>query len=109
MNRIFQRSWITPVVALSFAATAITGLMMFFHLRGHAINSLHEFGGLAFAAAGMIHLIINWKAFLTCFRKPYGIAALVLCSLICLALIFGPETHEAPRNHDFRYGGFSAE
>lgn len=97
------------MVALSFAATAVTGLMIFFHLRGHVINSLHEFGGLAFAIAGIIHLLINWKAFLSCFKKPYGIAALVLCSLMCLALIFGPETHEPPHNHDFRNGGFSAE
>lgn len=94
LNRIFQRSWISPVVALSFVAVATTGIMMFFRVRGFTINSLHEWAGIAFAVAGLIHLIINWKAFLSCFRKPSGIAALIICTLLCFAFIFTPNTKE---------------
>lgn len=105
MNRIFQRSWVSPVVAVSYAAVSITGLMMFFHLRGPSINFLHEWGGIVFVAAGLIHLFINWRAFLSCIRKPFGIAAVIVCSLICLGIILSPEQ---PQSHGsdpgFRHG-----
>lgn len=96
MNKIFQRSWVSPVVATSYAAVSITGLMMFFHVRGPSINFLHEWGGLIFVVAGIIHLLINWKAFLSCIRKPLGLSAVIACALICLALILASGQRQAP-------------
>ncbi len=104
LKSIFKRTWITPVVALSFFATAVTGILMFFHIRGFTINSLHEWAGIAFAAAGLVHLIINWKAFLVCFRKPSGIASLIICALLCLAFIANQNSKQIPGS-GFRRGG----
>lgn len=105
LNRIFQRSWISPVVALSFTAVSVTGVLMFFRVRGFTINSLHEWSGLAFAMTGLIHLIINWKAFLSCFRKPSGIAALIICAMLCFAFIFTQNAKEKSGPGYIRHGG----
>lgn len=109
MNRIFRRTWVSPAVAVLFASVAITGLMMFFHVRNHSINFLHEWSGMAFSAAGIIHLLINWKAFLSCIKRPFGVAAVVVFALICLVMIFGYDPETPPSHHDFRHGGSGSE
>lgn len=113
MNKIFQRSWVSPVVAISYTAVSITGLMMFFHLRGPSINFLHEWGGVFFVLAGIIHLFINWKALLSCLRKPLGITAVIACALICLAMILAPGQRHAPGSdagpRHGRHGSFNSD
>ncbi|EWS63204.1 hypothetical protein Y695_03563 [Hydrogenophaga sp. T4] len=42
MNLAKQRPWITPLVMGSFALSAVTGVLMFFHLDTGLNKAAHE-------------------------------------------------------------------
>jgi len=90
-NRLANwRPWVSPVVAISFVAVAGTGVLMLAHAGDRGLRGLHETAGLAFAAAGVLHLVINWRAFLAYFRRPAALVALVVTTALCLALALAP-------------------
>lgn len=105
MNSVIKRSWVSPFVALSFIFVGITGVLMFFHIRGPLINLVHELAGMIFALGGSIHLFINWKVFASYIRRSTGITVLVLFFLVLLAIIFSPKPPPgSERGDDFRHG-----
>jgi len=88
MKGILDRSWISPFIALSFLVISVTGLMMLFHIKGHAISYLHQWMGIIFVIAGVLHLACNWKGFLTFFKnKTQSAFAIIL--VIALMVLFG--------------------
>lgn len=80
------RPWVSPVVAIAFLAVAGTGVLMLAHAGDRGLRGLHEMAGLLFAAAGVLHLAINWRAFLACFRRPAALVALIVTTALCAAL-----------------------
>ena len=90
-----KRTWISPFVAVSFIVLAITGILMLLHVKGGGIASLHEWIGVFFVITGVLHLILNWSALLSCFRSKQSavavIAVLVISSLFLFGGIFGDE------------------
>ena len=116
LSRVLERTWVTPLTAVSFAAVAITGILMWLHVRVPAIRELHELLGLVFAVAGVVHLTANWRAFIAYFRRPWATAscaascaASVLAAvLLCLVLIFangGEPGHYGGNGHRHHAGG----
>ena len=99
---VTHRTWVSPIAAVAFLAVAITGILMLFHVKLPAIKNLHEWIGVLFAAAGILHLILNWKLLLSYFTKKVGLAAAACALLICLALaIFhGPPEHHGGGDHE---------
>lgn len=76
-------SWLrlsTPVVAAVFVVSAVTGVLLFFHLGERLIKELHEWIGLAFVAAASLHVLRNRRALASHARQRtlWIAAALVL-------------------------------
>jgi hypothetical protein len=100
-GRMFQRTWVSPVVALSFAAVGISGVLMLLEVRFTGMKTLHEWVGVTLVASGTVHLLLNWKALLGYLRNRSAIAALAAVAVLCLVLFFAvsgesPERRRPP-------------
>ncbi len=84
---IFQRPYLSPFITAAFAVLAITGVLLFFHVKNGVIVTLHEWFGWAFIAAGIAHLFLNLKLLLPCLTSRQGRSALI--AALCLAFILG--------------------
>jgi hypothetical protein len=56
----FLRTYATPLSFITGLAVSVTGLMMLFGVRGE-IGDLHEWIGIAFVAALLLHMVRNWR------------------------------------------------
>ncbi len=89
MKSVMQRTWVSPFVAFSFIILSITGILMLLHVKSGGIVGLHEWIGVFFVIVGALHLVLNWPAFLSCFRKKQGAVAVIVVLVISLLLLFG--------------------
>jgi hypothetical protein len=87
-DRLLNRTWISPLTSVTFLVVGITGILLAFHVKSGGIKALHEWIGYAFALAGIIHLVINWRAFLAHFRQRSAILAVLAGIVLSLAVLF---------------------
>ena len=59
----FLRRYATATTTVLFAVAAVTGALMFFHVGGHTLTGLHEWLGMLFVAASLLHVTRNWRGF----------------------------------------------
>jgi hypothetical protein len=101
LSSVTVRQWLSPLVAVLFTAIAVTGILMWLHVRVPGIKGLHEFGGLAFALVGLVHLASNWRALVAYFRKTQAWIALgagaIACAVLLVGGAFGGEDHDEER------------
>jgi len=102
-----KRTWISPFVAVSFFILSITGVMMLLHVKGGGIANLHEWIGVFFVIAGVLHLILNWKAFLSCFQNKQSAVAVIVVLVISSLLLFGGKSGHEGRPDFSERGGYS--
>jgi hypothetical protein len=81
-----SRTWVSPIAATAFTALAVTGILMLFHVKQAGIENLHQWIGVVFCAAILLHMILNWKSLLSYFNKKLAIVATVATLLICIVL-----------------------
>ena len=106
MKSVLEKNWVSPFVALSFLIISVTGILMLLHVKSHAVSVLHEWMGLIFVIAGALHLILNWKAFLSCFLEKKSSFAVILVLVLASLLLFGGMFGEQ-RSSDFTgQGGY---
>lgn len=77
------RSWATPVTVGTFLIMGTTGVLMFFHIETGLNGFVHEWAGWLLLIGVGAHLLMNWRAFKTYFKRPLakgimGMGALVL-------------------------------
>lgn len=82
----FLRKYATPLSLVTGLAVATTGLMLLFGIRGE-MSELHEWIGVAFVVALLMHLVRNWKALGFLFRSAASTAVAVIGGLALTALI----------------------
>ncbi len=87
MKSVLERSWVSPFVAFSFLVVSATGILMLCHVKGHVISNLHEWMGVVFVVAGVLHLVLNWKRFLSCFSSRQSVFAIVVVVALMLLLM----------------------
>lgn len=75
------RPWATPVVAGSFLLMAATGVAMFFHVESGLMKGLHEWAGWVLLVGAVAHLVLNWRAFTTYFKRPVAVGIMSLGAL----------------------------
>ena len=68
----FQREWATPLTIGAFVLSAVTGVLMFFHLDIGFNKLAHEWLGWAMVGAVALHAAINWKALKRHFKTGIG-------------------------------------
>ncbi|MFO1262594.1 MAG: DUF4405 domain-containing protein [Rhodoferax sp.] len=79
----------TPIVIGSFALTAVTGVLMFFHLDSGLNKVAHEWLSWAFLAGALWHISINWKSFCRYWQQPPALIIIALFAVV-LAASFVP-------------------
>lgn len=89
-NQPFQRSWVSPITALSFAAVAVTGLIMLLHLRVPGVKTIHDWMGVLLCLVGFVHLGLNSRTFMTHFRQKAAWGAVAAGLVILLVALFVP-------------------
>jgi len=82
MNAIL-RTVATPLSLIVVLGLGITGLLMFFGVKG-PLNDLHEWIGIAFLFVLLLHVMRNWKSFLF-MLKPWH--AKVIIAVVAIALL----------------------
>jgi hypothetical protein len=85
------RSCLSPATALCFVVVALTGVLMFFHVRLPAIRLLHELLSLVLVVVGTWHLVLNFRCLLhylatRAARITLGVGLLVCTLLVVLGL-----------------------
>ena len=89
MNLSAQRPWITPIVIGAFFLSAVTGVLMFFHLDSGLNKTAHEWLSWAMVLGVTLHVLLNMPAFKRYFTQTTGRAVVGLFALL-LALSFIP-------------------
>lgn len=98
------RQWATPLTTGAFALTAITGIMLFFHIQVGMVKLAHEWLSWIFVIGVVFHVIINRHVFMKYFSKPLArgimIAFVVLIAVSLLPLGGGQKKNPMSRVTD---------
>ncbi|WP_320008093.1 DUF4405 domain-containing protein [Maridesulfovibrio sp.] len=100
LDKMTDRSFLSPVVAFTFIPMTITGILMLFHVHFPGIKDIHEWIGLAFAIFSSFHIAINWKPFMGYLSKPlirYALAIAVALIIVCC--IIGATNYDHTRGY----------
>lgn len=87
------KSWVSPFLLITYISTSVTGIFMLFHIKFWGLYPIHEWGGVAFIIAGVLHVILNWKLLTSYFNKnshktnailgtAFGVILLIVIALI---------------------------
>lgn len=85
--RDLLKKYATPLSLVIFAFVGVSGLMMFFGLRNHTLNELHEWVGVSFVAISVLHIVRNDRAFAFMIKQRRSIAVIAVLGLIGTAAI----------------------
>ncbi len=108
MKKIKTRSWSTPVIVSSGMFVASSGIMMFLGF-GHFMITAHEWLGIVFTSAMVLHILEHRNSFTHYFKKTralYIMAAIAIAAgLITMVSLFdGHGRGHENRNRGRRYG-----
>ena len=89
MNLNPHRPWITPLVMGAFLLSAVTGVLMFFHLDSGLNKLAHEWLSWAMVGGVLLHATLNLPAFKRYFGQKTALTVMGAFALV-LALSFIP-------------------
>ena len=104
---VFEKTFLSPFVAVAFAVISITGIMLFFHWRSGPVMALHEWFGWLFVVAGTVHTALNLRPLLAYLRRPVAWISLGTAAALVGLLALGGAQHE--RGHHGRGHGPAPE
>ena len=84
------KKWATPLTIGSSFLMAVTGLLMFYHVKLGAIKVAHEWGGWAMIVAAIFHVLGNLKPFLNYFKQKLALFFIGLFVVTTVAVMFIP-------------------
>lgn len=87
MKPINTRTWSTPFVIICSFVIAFSGVMMFFHIGENLLKSMHEWLGLLFVIAIILHLLNHWIPFARYFSNKKSISIFISVIFIAAAWI----------------------
>ncbi|WP_133487754.1 DUF4405 domain-containing protein [Aliiroseovarius marinus] len=64
------RKWATPLTVGSFLVMGVTGTLMFFHMNTMLGKVIHEWAGWLMLIGVGAHILLNWRALTTYFKRP---------------------------------------
>ncbi|MDR3395438.1 MAG: DUF4405 domain-containing protein, partial [Parasulfuritortus sp.] len=82
-------NWATPLTIGAFALSAVTGVLMFFHLDTGLNKAAHEWLGWALVGGVALHAVANFSGFKRHFGTGLGKTVIGLFALL-LVLSFAP-------------------
>ncbi|GKY88634.1 DUF4405 domain-containing protein [Sinisalibacter aestuarii] len=81
------RLWATPLTVATTLITLVTGIFLFFHYAPGLTRVSHEWIGMLMAVAVFAHLLLNWRAFTTYFKRPAGLTLMGLGAVAMAATV----------------------
>ena len=98
------RTYATPVSFVSFIGVGLTGILLFFGVRGGPLGDIHEWLGIVFIVALVLHLARNWRGVLAMLSTASGklIAGGLGVATVALVLIILP--YGGSGQHQNRHG-----
>jgi hypothetical protein len=93
----FLKKYATPLSMVTSIAVSVTGLMLLFGIRG-PIGDVHEWIGVAFVAAMVMHIVRNWPGIKKIMSSLPGMAivggfGIAFAVLIVMAMPSGSGEH----------------
>lgn len=88
-----QKPWISPFVAVTYTAVAVSGLLMLFHIKFPGVLHLHQWGGVLFLIGGTIHMLINRRILLSYFKNTKAVYG-TLVGILTIVLLVSLSPHE---------------
>ena len=85
-----SREWATPLTMGAFFLSAVTGVLMFFHLDSGLNKPAHEWLGWLMLAGVGAHAVVNWPSFRRHFSQPTGRAILGVLVLVTALSFWQP-------------------
>jgi len=79
----------TPLIIGSFLIMGVSGIVMFVHVETTMAKVIHEWAGWVMVAGAVAHLVLNWRAFTSYFKRPLA-TGIMAASAVLLALSFLP-------------------
>ncbi len=83
------RGWATPTIIGSFLIMAVSGILMIFHVETILMKVIHEWAGWIMVAGAVAHVVLNWRAFTSYFKRPLA-TGIIGISAVLLALTVLP-------------------
>ena len=83
----FLRKYATPLSFVTFLAAGVTGVMMFLGVGSHQLGDLHEWLGLAFVAAMILHFVRNGRGMLAMLSAARAKAIVTGLGAVAVVLI----------------------
>ncbi|MDD3325318.1 MAG: DUF4405 domain-containing protein [Sulfurospirillaceae bacterium] len=92
-----SRNILSAFLMVMFIVVSITGVMMYFKIRIFSAEALHIWLGFLFVGLSSMHLLKNWSAFCSYFKKRSTFLSLSAGIIICCAFIIPPLFSSAPK------------
>lgn len=89
------RDLVTPVTAVLFLVSTITGIMLLLHWHGRFVHTAHVWLSVVFSAVAIWHLVHHWRSFLGYLHRPASLAAIGVAVIV--SIIFTLATVSPPR------------
>lgn len=94
------QSWVTPITLGSFLLIGITGLLMFFKVRGNLIVVAHEWLSPVFAIGAGLHIWLNWVAIRAVLSRARALSIVgFFAALLAFSITPFDEVSEVARHH----------
>lgn len=92
------RPWATPLTVATTLITLVTGVFLFFHYSPGLTRVSHEWIGMAMVVAVFAHLLLNWRAFTTYFKRrvPLTLMGLGAVAMAATVLVSPPAREGGP-------------
>ena len=84
MKPVATRPWSTPLIIGSSLVVTISGVMMFFHVGEQFVKSMHEWLGLIFVVAILLHVLNHWMPFSRYLRDRRALSVIAMVCFVAL-------------------------
>jgi hypothetical protein len=87
------RKWATPLTIGAFGLSAVSGIMIFFHVNSSLVKVAHEWGSWLLVVGGLFHVVGSWQSFVGYLSKPAARAILVVFALLIIIFFLPLSVH----------------
>lgn len=82
------KKYSTPLTAVTAIVVCVTGVMMFFHLYKGEVQAMHEWLGMGFVVAAVLHLLRHRRPLTFMMKQSRTHILLVLTLVVSLAFLY---------------------
>jgi len=86
-RKLTMRTWATPVTLGAFALMSVTGVLMFFGVRGGLISEAHEWLSWVFLAGSAAHLVVNYRPLTLHLKSRWGRLSLAVAAVLLVVAV----------------------